>query len=119
MPNGGFASRTRFAKSDRHCRRPLRKDLRDRRNGGKTIEIPGSTEHDGIAHPRDSADMSQGLSESAIVRAVAERVAKRLTRKVIATLQQMREKLAGDDSELKTTWDEICAQVQYEESFYW
>ena len=63
--------------------------------------------------------MSQGLSESAIVRAVAERVAKRVTRKVIATLQQMREKLAGDDSELKTTWDEICAQVQYEESFYW
>lgn len=27
--------------------------------------------------------------------------------------------LSGDDSELKTVWDEICAQVQDEESFYW
>ena len=27
--------------------------------------------------------------------------------------------MSGNDSELKTTWDEVCAQVQYEESFDW
>lgn len=27
--------------------------------------------------------------------------------------------MSGDDSGLKTTWDEICVQVQDEESFYW
>jgi hypothetical protein len=31
----------------------------------------------------------------------------------------MTDTMSGDDSELKTTWDEICAQVQYEESFHW
>jgi hypothetical protein len=63
--------------------------------------------------------MSEGLSESAIVRAVAEKAARRIARKVIAALQQMKDKLSGDDSGLKTTWDEICAQVQYEKSFSW
>jgi hypothetical protein len=57
------------------------------------------------------------MSESAIVREVAEKAARRITRKVIATLQQMTDRLSGDDSELKTTWDEICAQLQYEKSF--
>jgi hypothetical protein len=31
----------------------------------------------------------------------------------------MSDTLSGDDSELKTTWDEICAQVQYEHSIFW
>jgi hypothetical protein len=59
------------------------------------------------------------MSESAIVREVAEKAARRITRKVIATLQQMSDRLSGDDSGLKTTWDEICAQLQYEKSFDW
>jgi len=63
--------------------------------------------------------MSGDLSESAIVRAVAEQAARRVTRKVIAALQRIKDTLSGDDSELKSTWDEICAQVQYEESFFW
>ena len=28
-------------------------------------------------------------------------------------------KLSGDDSELENPWDEICAQVQYEQSIFW
>src|SRR5262249_36406818 len=56
---------------------------------------------------------------SMIVRAVAEAASKRIARKVILALCQMKHTLSGDDSELKTTWDEICAQVQYEESLYW
>jgi hypothetical protein len=31
----------------------------------------------------------------------------------------MKHTLSGDDTELANTWDEICVQVQYEESFYW
>jgi hypothetical protein len=38
---------------------------------------------------------------------------------VVATLQQMKDTLSGDDSELKTTWDEVCAQVQFEKSIFW
>lgn len=63
--------------------------------------------------------MSESFSESSIVSAVAQEAARRITRKVISGLQRMKHTLSGDDSELKTTWDEICVQVQYEESFYW
>jgi hypothetical protein len=63
--------------------------------------------------------MSKALKESTIVAAVAKLAAKRIGRKVIADLQHMQHTLSGDDSELKTTWDEICAQVQYEQSFAW
>lgn len=63
--------------------------------------------------------MHDALSESKIVSAVAEVAAKRITRRVIAELQRMHETLSGDDSGLKTTWDEICAQVQFEESYAW
>jgi hypothetical protein len=63
--------------------------------------------------------MNNAPSESGIVRAVAEAAARRIARNVIAELQQMAETLAGDDSGLKTVWDAICVQVQYEQSFYW
>jgi hypothetical protein len=63
--------------------------------------------------------MSAALSESAIVRAVADQTAKRIVRKAIAALQQMEDTMSGDDSGLKTTWDEICVQVQDEQSFHW
>ncbi|MGH9834164.1 MAG: hypothetical protein ACREBD_12160 [Blastocatellia bacterium] len=39
---------------------------------------------------------------------------------MIATLQKMNDALlSGDGSGLENIWDEICAQVQYEQSFYW
>jgi hypothetical protein len=63
--------------------------------------------------------MSNALSESAIVREVAKVASRRIARKAMISLQRMKHTLSGDHSELKTTWDEICAQVQYEESFYW
>jgi hypothetical protein len=59
------------------------------------------------------------LSESAIVRALAKDVGERITRKVIRALQALTDKLSGDDSGLETMWDEICAQVQTEESIFW
>jgi hypothetical protein len=59
------------------------------------------------------------MGESAIVRTVADQAAKAITRKVIAALRQMKDLLSGEESELRTTWDEICMQVQYEKSFHW
>lgn len=63
--------------------------------------------------------MSDVLSESAIVSAVARVAAQRVTRRTIAMLQRMRDTLSGDDSELQTTWDEVCAQVQGQQSHSW
>jgi DNA-directed RNA polymerase specialized sigma24 family protein len=59
------------------------------------------------------------LSESVIVGALAEEVGLRITRKVIPTLQALTVTLSGDDSGLETVWDEICAQVQTDESVFW
>ena len=57
------------------------------------------------------------LSEVAIVWQLAEHVAHGLTRRVIAVLQGMTDHLnSGEDSRLKSVWDEICVQVQGEES---
>lgn len=48
--------------------------------------------------------------------------ARQLERKIITQtvnrLRQMTDTLSGDDSGLINTWDEICVQVQGEESFY-
>jgi hypothetical protein len=63
--------------------------------------------------------MSRSLSESTIVREVAGVACARIARKTIADLKRMKDTLSGDDSELKTTWDEICVQVQDEHSVSW
>jgi len=64
--------------------------------------------------------MSRSLSDAAVVRELAEQICRRLTRRMIATLQKMNNGLlSGDDSGLKNAWDEICAQLQFEESFSW
>lgn len=58
--------------------------------------------------------------ESRLVEAQATAVVNRVARRVIAQLQRMKDcRLAGDDSVLDNTWDEICVQLQEEESFYW
>ncbi len=63
--------------------------------------------------------MSESLNESAIVRALARAVVERITRRVIRDLQGMDVTLSGEDSGLKSPWDELCAQIQYIESVYW
>jgi predicted oxidoreductase len=63
--------------------------------------------------------MDDALSESEIVRVVAEKVTKRATRTVIGFLHRMIDKMSGEDSGLKTIWDEVCVQVQDEESVFW
>lgn len=63
--------------------------------------------------------MSDGLSESAIVREVAKEAAQRVARQTIKALQGLKDTLSSEDSGLKTTWDEICVQVQGERSHDW
>lgn len=63
--------------------------------------------------------MSTALRESAVVREVAKAASRRVARKAMTNLQRMKHTLSGDDSELTTTWDEICVQVQSEGSIYW
>jgi hypothetical protein len=64
--------------------------------------------------------MSSKFSESAVIRAFAEEICQRLTRKMIDRLQEMKDGLqSGDGSGLENTWDEICVQIQYEQSIYW
>lgn len=62
--------------------------------------------------------MSEPLSESQIVSEVARGAAKRMTRKTIAALQGMKQTLSGDDSKLENAWDDLCVQIQYEDSFF-
>jgi hypothetical protein len=63
--------------------------------------------------------MSDKLSFESIVRDVADRAARRVARKSIAALQKLTGAQSGDDSALKTVWDEICVQMQFEQSPFW
>ena len=60
------------------------------------------------------------LDESVVIRELAQGVCRRITRRTIAALQRLTNVcLSGDGSRLKNTWDEICVQVQQEESIFW
>jgi hypothetical protein len=64
--------------------------------------------------------MNHTLSESEIVQELADRTCRRLTRRIIVTLQTMKDGLlSGHNSGLRNTWDEICAQLQFELSTSW
>jgi len=47
-----------------------------------------------------------------VVRELARTAMDRVTKGVVRSLQGMTDLLSGDDSELRTTWGEICVQVQ-------
>ncbi|MDY0282175.1 MAG: hypothetical protein RBR35_16635 [Salinivirgaceae bacterium] len=59
------------------------------------------------------------LSESSIVNKLASQEINKISKKVIRELQRIEALLSGDDTCLKTAWDEICVQVQDEMSFSW
>lgn len=58
-------------------------------------------------------------NENDIVKALAHEIAEKITKKTIFSLRRMTNTLSDEDSGLTTTWDEICVQVQVEESYYW
>jgi hypothetical protein len=50
----------------------------------------------------------------------ADKLCKKITNQTISDLRAMKDcLLSGDDSSLNNVWDEICVQVQYEESVFW
>lgn len=57
--------------------------------------------------------------EWAIINAVADEAANRLTCQIIQWLQTLPAELSGKGSGLKNVWEEICVQVQGEESLLW
>src|SRR5690348_189700 len=64
--------------------------------------------------------MGRTLSESAVIRGLADHVHKRVIARVVRNLQKItNECLSGEDSGLKSAWDEVCVQVQHEQSFHW
>lgn len=55
-----------------------------------------------------------------LLNAHADRTAARVVRRSIRSLQQITDaRMSGDDSGLANVWDEICVQVQGQESFFW
>lgn len=57
-------------------------------------------------------------NERDIVEALANSLVDKIAKKCIRGLQKLDITLSGDPR-LKTTWDEICVQLQGEYSFYW
>jgi len=63
--------------------------------------------------------MTKPMTESVIVLVVARAAAKKVTNKVIRDFRKLPAQLSGDDSGLNSVWEEICVQIQYEQSFWW
>lgn len=57
--------------------------------------------------------------EAAVLWDVTKLIRRSLVDAVTARLQNMPAGLSGDDSCLASAWEEICAQVQIEESMFW
>jgi hypothetical protein len=55
-----------------------------------------------------------------ILEHVAEQACQEISRQVIKDLRRMKEGLqSGDDSPLRNIWDEVCVQMQTEQSVMW
>ena len=79
------------------------------------LQVPGR----GNTNVRRLARVSE-RSDSRIVTKLADEVCKRIARRIIKEFQQRKDVLlSGDDSCLTNTWEELCVQVQQEQSFYW
>lgn len=54
-----------------------------------------------------------------LIKKIADDEVNRICRKVISMLTKIKDILSGDDSGLENAWDEICVQVQSQQSIYW
>ena len=71
-------------------------------------------------HPSDSTGQLRYLEAYRIVvAAIASTCAERIKRRALRILRGQKAMLSGDDSGLKTIWQEYCAQVQGEQSYFW
>lgn len=58
-------------------------------------------------------------TETDVLKEFADDIADKLVRKTVAELRKIEDTFSGDFSELKNAWEAICAQVQYESSYFW
>jgi hypothetical protein len=63
--------------------------------------------------------MSDALSEAGIVKDMAKVAIDRIERQVITKLQRMNGLWNDEPGLLKTLWDEVCVQMQSEQTFAW
>jgi hypothetical protein len=63
--------------------------------------------------------MTKVLTEDAVIRQLAKAAVDRTVAAAVTKLDEMHDCLSGDDSPLETVWEEICVQVQHEQSFSW
>lgn len=63
--------------------------------------------------------MSKLIYEWIVLAKFADEICNRTLNRVIRYLRSITATLSGDDSPLKNAWEEICAQVQFEQSIYW
>jgi len=63
--------------------------------------------------------MDRAMTESEIVREVAEQARDRVVRAAIRELKCLPAELSGDDSGLDNVWEEICVQMQGQQSVEW
>jgi hypothetical protein len=55
-----------------------------------------------------------------VTRMYAETLCQRISRRIIRDCQSLKDcLLSGDDTVLGNTWDEVCVQIQFQESVYW
>jgi hypothetical protein len=55
-----------------------------------------------------------------IIEYVSDETCEKISKKIISDLKKMKEGMqSGDDSGLKTIWDELCVQAQVEYSVMW
>ncbi len=63
--------------------------------------------------------MSTLIYEWIVLRKFADEIVNRISNRVIRYLRTITTTLSGDDSPLKNSWEEICVQVQFEQSICW
>jgi hypothetical protein len=63
--------------------------------------------------------MSNEIYEWIVLGKFAEGICDRTVKRVIRYLRSITDTLSGDESPLKNAWEEICVQVQFEQSCFW
>lgn len=93
-----------------------------RRDNPETLnQIRGIAEDISVHFSAYHRELCAKHDEGWVIGQFAEPICGAVANKVISELKKMKGDglLSGDDSPLKNTWEEICVQVQGDESVYW
>lgn len=63
--------------------------------------------------------MTKQFDELSLCQTYARELARKVCNKTIKDLRRTKVTLSGGDTELENVWEEICVQLQNEESIYW